>query len=165
MDEFRVESRSVADTHRLGQALGEVAQPGLVVALVGQLGAGKTTFTRAVAQGLGLANPREVTSPTFVLIQEYPARIPVYHFDTYRLNDAGEFLDLGAEEYFADDGVCMIEWADRVAHVLPDDRLEITFEAHDGECRTIFCKCYGQRWSETFQAWWHRWSASTELDN
>jgi tRNA threonylcarbamoyladenosine biosynthesis protein TsaE len=113
-------------TNRLGRRLAELLPPGTVVALFGPLGAGKTHFVRAVAEGLGLTYPHAVSSPTFVLIQEYPARLPVYHFDAYRLSSAGEFLDLGAHEYFQGEGVCLVEWADRVAACLPADHLRIT---------------------------------------
>src|SRR3954465_1966353 len=104
-----------AATHDLGVRLGRALFPGAVVALVGQLGAGKTHLVRAVAEGLGLADGRAVTSPTFVLIQEYPARLTVYHFDAYRLPDGAAFADLGADEFLTGDGVCLVEWADRVA--------------------------------------------------
>ena len=118
---------SEAETQQLGRTLGAAAQPGLVVALVGNLGAGKTRFVQAAAEGLDI--PREaVNSPTFVLIHEYEGRLPVYHFDTYRLGDIDEFLELGADEYMSGDGVCFIEWADRMEEVLPRDRLNITFE-------------------------------------
>src|ERR671932_649561 len=83
-----------------------------------ELGAGKTHLVRAVAEGLGLRDARAVTSPTFVLIQEYPARLPVYHFDAYRLAGEAEFADLGAEEYLSGGGVCLVEWADRVSGCL-----------------------------------------------
>jgi tRNA threonylcarbamoyladenosine biosynthesis protein TsaE len=115
----------LAATDRFGRRLAALLVPGTVVALIGPLGAGKTHFVRAVAEGLGLADPHAVSSPTFVLIQEYPARLPVYHFDAYRLNSPGEFFDLGAHEYFQGDGVCLVEWADRVAACLPDDHLRI----------------------------------------
>src|SRR5919206_909490 len=105
-------------TRALGRRLGGLLFPGAVVALVGPLGAGKTHLVRAVAEGLG-ADGRLVSSPTFVLIQEYRGRLPVYHFDAYRLRGEEEFLDLGALDYFEGDGVCLIEWADRVAGCLP----------------------------------------------
>jgi tRNA threonylcarbamoyladenosine biosynthesis protein TsaE len=117
-----------AATQRLGAALAEVLPGGTVVALVGTLGAGKTRLVQAVAAALGV--PREaVTSPTFVLVNEYPqGRLPIYHFDTYRLKDEDEFLALGPDEYFESDGLSFVEWADRVAELLPADRLEITLE-------------------------------------
>ena len=125
--EITIDLSSEAETQQLGRALGVVALPGLVVALIGNLGAGKTRFVQAAAEGLDI--PREaVNSPTFVLIHEYEGRLPVYHFDTYRLGDIDEFLELGADEYMSGDGVCFIEWADRMEEVLPRDRLTIEFE-------------------------------------
>src|SRR5438445_4240567 len=103
-----------AATEALGRRFAKALFPGAVVALVGQLGAGKTHLVRAIAEGLGVADGRAVTSPTFVLIQEYEGRLPVYHFDVYRLAGAAPFADLGAHEYLEGDGVCLVEWADRV---------------------------------------------------
>jgi tRNA threonylcarbamoyladenosine biosynthesis protein TsaE len=113
-------------TTRFGRALGSLLFPGAVVALVGPLGAGKTHLVRAVAEGLGIADSRVVSSPTFVLIQEYQARLPVYHFDAYRLRGEAEFADLGVHEYFEGQGVCLVEWADRVPTCLPTEHLRIT---------------------------------------
>jgi tRNA threonylcarbamoyladenosine biosynthesis protein TsaE len=121
----------LAETERLGRKLGALFFPGAVVALIGQLGAGKTHFVRAMAEGLGVRNPAAVNSPTFVLIQEYPARLPIYHFDAYRLKSSREFADLGVEEYFHSDGVCLVEWADLVLDVLPPERLEIRITVID----------------------------------
>jgi tRNA threonylcarbamoyladenosine biosynthesis protein TsaE len=119
-------STSEADTARFGAQLAEALEPGTVVALVGHLGAGKTRLVQAVATAAGV-DPREVNSPTFVLVQEYSGRWPIYHFDTYRLPDSAAFLNLGAEEYLQGDGVCFIEWADRVADALTEDlRIELT---------------------------------------
>jgi tRNA threonylcarbamoyladenosine biosynthesis protein TsaE len=114
------------DTDRLGVALAEALPAGSVVALIGPLGAGKTRLVQAVAAGLGVER-ESVTSPTFVLVNEYRGgRLPVFHFDTYRLKDEDEFLALGPEEYFEAGGIVFVEWADRVAQLLPVDRLEIT---------------------------------------
>lgn len=116
------------DTERLGAALADVLPPGTVVALVGTLGAGKTRLVQAVATALGVP-AGSVTSPTFVLVNEYrQGRVPMFHFDTYRLKDDDEFLGLGPEEYFAADGLTFVEWADRVGHLLPQDRVEIELE-------------------------------------
>jgi tRNA threonylcarbamoyladenosine biosynthesis protein TsaE len=138
------EARTPADSDALGAAFAAVCEPGLVVGLIGPLGAGKTAFVRAVAAGLGV--PAEaVGSPTFVLIHEYEGRLPVYHFDTYRLRDADAFLDLGAAELFDADGVCLIEWADRVAEVLPADTLWVTIEVTAPESRRFHFQAAGPR--------------------
>jgi tRNA threonylcarbamoyladenosine biosynthesis protein TsaE len=125
---FMFTAQNERDTQRLGAALAEVLPPGTVVALIGTLGAGKTRLVQAVATALGVA-PGNVTSPTFVLVNEYTGgRLPVYHFDTYRLKDEDEFLELGPGEYFDSNGLVFVEWADRVIDLLPDERLEIEIE-------------------------------------
>jgi tRNA threonylcarbamoyladenosine biosynthesis protein TsaE len=115
------------DTETLGTALGRALAGGGVVALVGTLGAGKTRLVQAIAVALG-ADRRLVNSPTFILIQEYEATLPIYHCDTYRLRNVEEFLDLGIDEILQADGVCLIEWADRVTEVLPADHLRIEID-------------------------------------
>jgi tRNA threonylcarbamoyladenosine biosynthesis protein TsaE len=137
----------LAATTALGRELGALLFPGAVVALVGPLGAGKTHLVRAVAEGLG-ADGRVVSSPTFVLIQEYDARLPVYHFDAYRLRDPGEFLDLGAHEYFEGDGVCLVEWADRVTACLPAERLHIALEITGETSRLLTFEARGERYAD-----------------
>ena len=127
MTTWSFDSTSEEETERLGEFVAQSLQPGCVVTLSGNLGAGKTRLVQAIAAGLG-ADRATVNSPTFVLIQEYAGRMPIYHFDTYRLGDVDEFLALGADELLAGDGVCLIEWGERVAEILPDDRLEITIE-------------------------------------
>jgi tRNA threonylcarbamoyladenosine biosynthesis protein TsaE len=124
---FVFDAPDLSATTDLGRRLAGLLFPGAVVALVGPLGAGKTHFVRAVVEGLG-GEGRQVSSPTFALIHEYDARMPVYHFDTYRLPDEAAFADLGVDEYFAGDGVCLVEWADRVAGVLPAEHLRVTIE-------------------------------------
>jgi tRNA threonylcarbamoyladenosine biosynthesis protein TsaE len=99
----------------------------MVISLVGDLGAGKTQLTTAIAAGLGI-NPDLVSSPTFMLIQEYQGRIPLFHFDTYRLKDIHEFEDLGVDEYFYGEGVCLVEWGDRFKELLPDDLMRIEIQ-------------------------------------
>lgn len=127
-------SKSEADTDRIGAEFVADLKPGTVVALIGTLGAGKTRLVQAIAAALGV--PRDaVTSPTFVLVNEYlQGRLPIFHFDAYRLKDIDEFLELGPEEYFDSVGITFIEWADRVAEVLPKKRLEIeiTIQPDDG---------------------------------
>jgi tRNA threonylcarbamoyladenosine biosynthesis protein TsaE len=125
---FTFVSHTERDTERLGTALASELPPGTVVGLVGPLGAGKTRLVQAVATAVGVPSGR-VTSPTFVLVNEYTGgRLPVYHFDTYRLKDDDDFLNLGPEEYFDSGGITFVEWADRVATLLPPDRLEITID-------------------------------------
>src|SRR4051794_16311178 len=104
-----LELPSVGATEEFGRRLGRLLFPGAVVALVGPLGAGKTHLSRAVAEGLGVPDGRVVTSPTFVLIQEYDGPVPIYHFDAYRLRHAAEFADLGTADYFDGAGVCLVE--------------------------------------------------------
>jgi tRNA threonylcarbamoyladenosine biosynthesis protein TsaE len=124
MEPFVFLSESEADTERLGRALADAIPPGTVVALIGTLGAGKTRLVQAFAAAQGV--PREeATSPTFVLVNEYRGRMPIYHIDAYRLRDEDEFIELGPEEYFESDGVTFVEWADRVMDCLPAERLEI----------------------------------------
>ena len=136
---------NLAATENLGRHLGSLLFPGTVIGLVGPLGAGKTQLVRAIAQGLGLTNSRVVTSPTFVLIQEYEARLPIYHFDAYRLRSADEFLDLGVLEYFEADGVCLIEWADRVTATLPSDHLWVQMAVTGENCRRLTITGCGER--------------------
>jgi tRNA threonylcarbamoyladenosine biosynthesis protein TsaE len=118
-------ANSEADTDRLGAMLADSLFPGSVVAMIGTLGAGKTRLVQAVAAALGNSRD-EITSPTFVLVNEYLAgRMPVFHFDTYRLRDEDEFLELGPDEYFAGQGVTFVEWADRFEKLLPAGYLKI----------------------------------------
>lgn len=132
-----VEVGSIEETRQLGAGLAAVVEPGTVVGLVGNLGAGKTLLVRAWAEALGV-EPGAIASPTFVLIHEYQGRVPLYHFDTYRLSDSDEFDALGASEYWTEGaGICLIEWADRVADRLPDDTLWIRFELLDQTSRRI----------------------------
>ncbi|HEY2251858.1 MAG TPA: tRNA (adenosine(37)-N6)-threonylcarbamoyltransferase complex ATPase subunit type 1 TsaE [Planctomycetaceae bacterium] len=126
--DWRFTSTSEAQTEDLARALAEALEPGTVVALVGKLGAGKTRLVRAVCEALGV-DRHEVASPTFVLVHEYEGRLNVYHFDTYRLRQPSDFLRLGADEYLNSDGVCLIEWADRVADLLPADHLRVEIVA------------------------------------
>lgn len=122
-----IESYKMEDTFLLGKQLGEKAVPGQVVCLSGDLGTGKTVFTQGFAQGLGIIEP--VSSPTFTIIQEYPeGRIPLYHFDVYRIEDIEEMYEIGYEDYFYGVGVCLIEWPSLIEEILPDVRTTITIE-------------------------------------
>ncbi|MFW6171696.1 MAG: tRNA (adenosine(37)-N6)-threonylcarbamoyltransferase complex ATPase subunit type 1 TsaE [Planctomycetota bacterium] len=115
------------DTDRLGKALAEELPPSTVVALEGTLGAGKTRLVQAIAAACGV-NGESVTSPTFVLCQPHRGTRPIYHLDAYRIHDVEEFLELGIDEYFEATGLTLIEWADRVASALPDERLMVQID-------------------------------------
>jgi tRNA threonylcarbamoyladenosine biosynthesis protein TsaE len=136
----------LAATEAFGRRLGALLFPNAVVALIGPLGAGKTHLTRAVAEGIGIANPAVVTSPTFTLVHEYPARLLIYHFDAYRLNGPNEFLDLGVNEYYEAGGVCLIEWADKVESALPAERLTIRLTPVDENRRTVEVVGVGEKY-------------------
>ena len=115
---------SEKETEQLGEAIGRAAVPGMVIALIGDLGTGKTTLTKSIARGLGVTET--VTSPTFNIIREYRSgRIPLFHFDVYRIADPEEMYELGYEEYFYGDGVCVVEWADLIEELLPEDAVII----------------------------------------
>jgi tRNA threonylcarbamoyladenosine biosynthesis protein TsaE len=143
----RLKLDSPEATERLGRLLGSLLFPGAIVALCGPLGAGKTFLTRAIAQGLGIVNDRAVNSPTFVLIQEYQARLPIYHFDLYRLTSAQAFLELGAGEYLEGEGVCLIEWADKFSDSLPEERLEIRLHPLSEHVRSAELTGRGERYA------------------
>ncbi len=137
---------SPEETAGVGQKLGGLLLAGDVICLNGELGAGKTKFAQGVARGLGVESP--VKSPSFTLIHEYRGRLPFYHMDVYRLNDPLELEDLGYEEYFYGDGVTLLEWADQVRGLLPDERLDIYIDRRpEGEdCRELKVKPKGERY-------------------
>jgi tRNA threonylcarbamoyladenosine biosynthesis protein TsaE len=141
-----VDVPDLAGTEAFGRRLGAVLFRGAVVALIGPLGAGKTQLARAIAEGLGIPDSRVVTSPTFVLIQEYSARLPIYHFDAYRLAGAGELFDLGVSEYFEGDGVSLVEWADRALECLPAEHLRVTVEITGPTSRRFSVEGRGERY-------------------
>src|SRR4051794_40068198 len=145
MTTLQLDIAELPATEAFGRKLGGRLFPGAVVALIGPLGAGKTHLTRAIAEGLGVANPAVVNSPTFVLIQEYPARLPIYHFDAYRLSGPREFAELGVDEYFSGDGVSIVEWADRVESTLPLNHLRIEIEIQDGDRRRFRLSGKGEK--------------------
>ncbi len=120
---LRLTSRE--QTFALGKILGMAAPAGGMIALVGDLGAGKTTFTQGFCEGIGGIDPDQVTSPTFDLLQHYTGRLTFHHFDVYRLESLDAFWDLGPTEYWEGEGVTLVEWADRVSLLLPPDRLQL----------------------------------------
>jgi tRNA threonylcarbamoyladenosine biosynthesis protein TsaE len=129
-------SRSAQETFVLGEKVGSEAEPGAVLALVGELGAGKTQFVKGVAAGLGSTDP--VTSPTFTLIHEYAdGRVPLYHFDFYRPEHADEILRIGFDDYLASGGILAIEWADKFPELLPRSARWIRFVVREDDQREI----------------------------
>ena len=127
MKETIFETYSPEETRNLGKQFGEKALPGTVCTLVGDLGVGKTVFTQGIAEGLGITEP--ICSPTFTIVQVYEeGRMPFYHFDVYRLGDVEEMDELGYEDYFYGDGLCMIEWANLIEELLPAKRHDIIIE-------------------------------------
>ncbi len=141
-----VECRNLTDTEALGRRLGTLLFPGSVLALVGPMGAGKTHLCKAIAEGMQIEDARVVNSPTFVLIQEYSARLPIYHFDTYRLRTEADFVELGIDEYFQGDGVCLVEWADRFPRALPASFLRITITTTGETSRRFEFQAVGNRY-------------------
>ena len=132
IDTGRLILKNEDDTRALGMRIADALEPGDVVALIGDLGTGKTALTKYIARGLGITE--EINSPTFTIVKEYKSgRIPLYHFDVYRLGSGDELLDIGAEEMLDGDGACVIEWADIVADVLPEASLAIRLEYGEKE--------------------------------
>ncbi len=136
MDTIRIQLNNLLDTEKLGRFLGETAGPGETICLDGDLGAGKTTLVQAIARGLEVPENCYVTSPSFAILHEYEGRIPMYHMDFYRLQDVGEVLDLGFEEYFYQRGLTVIEWSKRALEILPEERLTLEL-LQDGDERRI----------------------------
>jgi tRNA threonylcarbamoyladenosine biosynthesis protein TsaE len=136
-------SRSAAQTEEFGRTLGAFLNKGAFLALYGDLGGGKTCFTRGVVTAVAPGSAHLVASPTYAIMNEYPGPVPVYHFDFYRLGSGDEIAELGFEDYFLDNGICIAEWSERLGDTLPPDHLSITFE-HDGEeCRRIIIEARG----------------------
>jgi tRNA threonylcarbamoyladenosine biosynthesis protein TsaE len=122
-----IETENPEETFALGQKIGRAATPGQVYTLTGDLGVGKTVFTQGVASGLGITEP--VNSPTFTIVQVYEeGRLPFYHFDVYRIGDIEEMEEIGYDDYFFGEGICLIEWAELIEEILPENRISITIE-------------------------------------
>ena len=123
-------SHNAEETEALGEQLAGRLRAGDVIAYLGDLGAGKTAFTRGLARGLGCTG--RVTSPTFTIVNEYEGRLPLFHFDMYRLGDADELFDIGWDEYLSRGGVCAVEWSERITGEIPEDAITVTI-----------CRCEG----------------------
>lgn len=122
-----IETRSAEETFALGEKIGQAAKPGQIYTLTGDLGVGKTVFTQGVARGLDITEA--ICSPTFTIIQEYDSgRLPFYHFDVYRIGDIEEMEEIGYDDYFYGEGICLIEWANLIEEILPENLIAVTIE-------------------------------------
>lgn len=134
-----IETKNAKETFQLGKKIGKKALPGQIYTLNGDLGVGKTVFTQGVASGLEIGEP--VNSPTFTILQEYEGgRLPFYHFDVYRIGDIEEMEEIGYDDYFFGEGICMIEWAQLIEEILPENVISVTIEkdpAKDFDYRKI----------------------------
>lgn len=160
---LELRSGSVDETRRLGTRLGELLMPGDLVLLEGDLGAGKTALTQGIGAGLGVE--RTINSPTFTLLKEYMGRVPLYHFDLYRVENPDEVTALGFDDYFVGDGVCVVEWAERGEHgrhgagerdsaesAWPASWLRIQFRKLSSDERLLCCSAAGERGAELLAA-------------
>ncbi len=138
----RLITESVKETKELGQRLSQLLQPGDVLALIGDLGAGKTTFAQGIGEGLLIEEP--IDSPTFTIVKEYQGRMPFYHMDVYRLETAMD-EELGWDEYFYGDGVTLVEWAQRIEPLLPEDTIWIRMVIREGDQREIHLMSSSER--------------------
>jgi tRNA threonylcarbamoyladenosine biosynthesis protein TsaE len=149
---YQVISHSSEETRNLGERLAHILRPGDVITLSGDLGAGKTVFTKGLAEGMSISET--VTSPTFTIIKEYEGRLALYHFDVYRLADPDELDELGVDEYFYSDGVSVVEWGDKVASLIPEEHLEIKIiRLIDDDSRRIEVTPHGSSWADRVERW------------
>ncbi|QZY54268.1 tRNA (adenosine(37)-N6)-threonylcarbamoyltransferase complex ATPase subunit type 1 TsaE [Crassaminicella profunda] len=146
---MKIISNNEQKTYELGYKLGTLLKRGDVVCLTGDLGAGKTTISKAIAKGLGVDEC--VTSPTFTIIHEYMGHIPLYHFDVYRIGEIEEMEDLGYEEYFYGEGVCLIEWASQIEDLIPKEHLWMHIKRIDENTREIEMTGNGQHFHEVIE--------------
>ena len=153
MKEWKVVTDSPQKTKALAEMIGRAVSAGTLITLSGDLGAGKTTFTQGLAKGLDI--DKKVTSPTFTIMKEYKGRLPLYHIDAYRLENITQ--DLGFEDYIDGDGVCVIEWANFIEYVLPDQLLNIEFTINDDDSRTLTLQGHGEKYEEVISKICTQW--------
>jgi tRNA threonylcarbamoyladenosine biosynthesis protein TsaE len=132
---MEITTRSEEETLRLGEIIGGNLKPGDIISLNGDLGAGKTHITKGIAKGLGVED--YITSPTFIIVNEYEGKIPLYHFDVYRINDIHEMFEIGFDEYLYGRGACVVEWGEIVEELLPDKTVNITIKKIDDNTRKV----------------------------
>lgn len=148
MNTYTFYSHSAEDTQALADRIGRLAEPGDVLTLSGDLGAGKTSFTQGLARGMGISGV--VNSPTFTIIKEYMGRLPLYHMDVYRMED--ELEDLGFDEYFYGDGVTVVEWPQMIAEQLPEERCDVVITRGEGDERMLVFTPHGRRYEIVCEA-------------
>jgi tRNA threonylcarbamoyladenosine biosynthesis protein TsaE len=153
-------SSSLALTRRLGERLGRVLVAGDVIALLGDLGAGKTSFVQGLARGLGVPRERRIGSPSFTLVNEHAGRVSLYHVDLYRIEDESELDEIGLAEYLAGAGVAVVEWFDRFPAYVPAERLEVRLTITGARSRDVQALAYGSRAAERLRRWVEEASAA-----
>lgn len=146
MKSIELVSRSPGQTRQLGVKIGRLAQPGDVILLSGELGAGKTCLTQGIARGLGIEE--NALSPTFVIIREMRGRLTLYHIDLYRLDNIEESIDLGLDDYLYGQGICVVEWAEKALSIMPKDHLLIEISYLSDTGRAFHLKPFGRRYQE-----------------
>lgn len=144
MSGLTLTTTSPAETERLGRQLGSLLCPGAFVALQGGLGGGKTCLTRGIVAALAPESAQLVASPTFAIMNHYAGAIPVYHFDMYRLGGDADVADLGFDDYFHGDGVCVVEWSERLSELLPSDVVTVRLDYVDEDVRRITVSSSGE---------------------
>lgn len=145
-------STSPAETRRIGIWVGRHLKPGDVVCLTGEMGTGKTLFTRGIAEGLGVPRGQSVRSPSFTLVHEYKGRHPVYHLDLYRVQGEGALEGIGWEDYLYGDGIAVVEWAERIDQKLPEERLDVVMVMEGMRRRRLIMVGYGRRFQSLVKA-------------
>ena len=144
---LKISTKSPEETEEVGYNIGKLLNGGEIICMVGDLGAGKTTMTKSLARGLEIED--YITSPTFTIVNEYEGRLKLYHFDVYRIGDIEEMYDLGYEEYFYSDGVCIIEWSNLIEDILPKERITIEIKRGiDDNTRDIIIDGTGQKYED-----------------
>ena len=158
MQSWETTTSSATETRELGKIFGRLAEPGLVVLLSGQLGAGKTCFAQGVGDGLGVAPSSPVTSPSYTLLNIHQGRFPLYHFDLYRLAQVDDLADLGYDEYAEGEGLTLVEWADRMSGALISS-LEVAIESLGGDRRRLYFAARDDRGVELLGQLVRKWTA------
>jgi tRNA threonylcarbamoyladenosine biosynthesis protein TsaE len=142
--EYQITSHSPGETHALGVLIGKNASPGLLIAMTGELGSGKTRLTQGIARGLEVPEDLHITSPTFALVNEYPGRVSLFHVDLYRIKNMSELEDIGLDDTMVGDQVTVIEWAEKATDILPQERLSIFIRLVDERTRNLLLTGSGQ---------------------